>query len=528
MSRILHMKEIWILWVLFALVLQACGGAPGQNEAAEPTVAGETPAGGLPESGVDADAVLRVAMQPIVQTDPAFVSSDPEILIVNSIYDYLVDITPENTIEPRLATEWEISDDGLTYTFQLVENASFHDGSPFTAEDVVWTFDRLRDPELDLPTATLYENISGIEATGDYEVTFTLAEPNPFFLFDLSDNHALILDAGTEDPSAFNGTGPFQVLSYTPEDRLVTEANPNYFVEGEPQLSGVEFLFFNDQTAQVEALRGGQVDLVMVISTDQFISLQNEPSLEMLEVATNGFDLIRLRADREPGSDPRVRQALKLATDRRAIFDVVLQGYGVLGQDTPIGPLYETFYAEDLSAPERDADRARELLAEAGYPDGLDLTLHTPDTGNRPNLAVVLQDQWSTAGINLEVVVEPESVYYGENQWLEVDLGITGWGSRPYPQFYLEVMLLCEGQWNEAHYCNDELDDLIRRAGTTMDEQEQVQTYREIQQILIDDGPMIIPYFFSQLGAINNQFEGFEMNPFPGRSDLTGVRRTGD
>ncbi len=520
-----RMPAVMIFFVIMALFLQACAGAsatstpgPVSQEQASQTATTE---------GAIQKGTLRVALQPIVQTDPALISSDPEIMVANAVYDYLVDITPQNTITPRLAVDWKVSNDGLTYVFTLVKGVTFHDGSSFSANDVVWTFNRLKNPDVGSSTADLYANIDKIEATSDLEVTFTLKNPNPFFLFDLSDNHALVMKVNTQDPTDFNGTGPFVVTKYSPEDRVIVQANPNYFVKGEPKLAGIEFIFFNDQTAQVDALRGGQVDLVFAISTDLYTNLQNEQDLTLLDVATNAFDLIRLRADQKPGDDPRVIQALKLATDREAIFNLVLQSFGEPGRDSPIGPLYTQYYTDQYPLPARDVNKAKQLLADAGYQNGLKLDLHTPDTGNRPNLAAVLKDQWSEAGVDINVIVEPESVYYGENHWLEVNLGITGWGSRPYPQFYLDVMLKCGAKWNEAHYCNSKLDELMTTAGTTMDEQKRVEAYHEIQQILIEEGPIIIPYFFAQLGAINNQYQGFVMKAFPGRSDFRPVMFTG-
>jgi peptide/nickel transport system substrate-binding protein len=502
-----------VLIIALALLLQGC--------------AGETATPAEPSSSQERQGELRVAMQPIVQTDPAFISSDPEIIVASSIYDYLVDITPQNTIAPRLAREWTVSEDGKTYVFTLVENATFHDGTLFTAEDVVWTFNRLRDPGVDSPTKDIYSNIDQIEASDQFEVTYTLKEPNPFFLYDLSDNHALILKANSQDPgSDFIGTGPFKLVSYSPEDRLVVGANEDYFLSDRPKLERVEFIFFNDQVAQVEALRSGQVDLVMLLSADMFITLTGEQGVLLLRAATNSFDVVRLRSDRAPGDDPRLMEALKLATDRQVIFDLVLQGYGEIGQDTPIGPMYSQYYTENLQLPARDIDAARQLLADAGYPDGIDFELHTPDTGNRPNLAVVLKDQWAEAGIDVDVIVEPESVYYGDDGWLAVDLGITGWGSRPYPQFYLDTMLVCEAKWNESHFCDSKLDSLAKIAGTTLNEKERVEAYRQIQELLVERGPILIPYFFSQLGAISDKFTDFEMKPFPGRSDLSTVRLT--
>jgi peptide/nickel transport system substrate-binding protein len=165
-------------------------------------------------------------------------------------------------------------------------------------------------------------------------------------------------------------------------------------------------------------------------------------------------------------------------------------------------------------------EAAKDLLIEAGYPDGLEMVLHVPDSGGRPDLAVVLQQQWAEANINVEISVEPESVYYGEDGWLEVDLGITGWGSRPYPQFYLNVMLISDAKWNEAHFSDAEFDALAQKAGSSLDEEERIQAYSQIQQLLAERGPVIIPYYFAQFGAINSEFDGFELKAFAGRTDL--------
>jgi peptide/nickel transport system substrate-binding protein len=502
MNKTIHFKPLLLGLFALSLVLAACA-----------------PAGGQPSS--ETGGTLRVAFQPLVQTDPALISSDAEVLVANAVFDYLVDIDPvSNNPIPRLATEWIASEDGLTYTFTLAEGVTFHDGSEFTAEDVVWTFDRLRDPELGFATVDLYSNITAIEASGDLEVTFALAEPNPFFLYDLSDNHALILNAETDDPANFNGTGPFTVENYSPEDRIILAANPDYFVDGQPSLDQVEIIFFADEGAMVDALRGGQVDLVMRMSTPLFESLQDVEGIETTVIPTNGFDLVRLRADREPGNDPRVIQAMKLATDREAILELVQQGYGAVGNDSPIGPLYEAYHDPDSAPPARDVEAARALLAEAGYEDGLNLTMHVPNTGGRPDLAAVLKEQWAEAGINIEISLEPEDVYYGEDGWLEVDLGITGWGSRPYPQFYLDTMLVTGAVWNESHWSDAEFDERAQTAGTTLDENERVEAYHIIQRILAERGPVIIAYYFPQFGAISNQFTGFQLEAFAGRTDL--------
>ena len=531
-NSIKNLKTVIISILLFMLLfLAACSPsqtteqppAPPTSEPSAPSEPGAEPAPAEEAPDTTAKGTLRVAFQPIVQTDPALISSDAEVFVANAVYDYLVDIDAQSNPVPRLATGWSVSDDGLTYTFELAEGVSFHDGSPFTSADVVWTFDRLRDPELGFATSSLYANIVSIEAQDGQTVVFNLENPNPFFLYDLSDNHALVIKNGTTDASDFNGTGPFTVVDYSPEDRIILSANPAYFAPGQPQLAGVEIVFFPDDIAMIDALRGGQIDLVMRMSTSLFESLQDESSIKTMSIPTNGFDLIRLRSDRAPGNDPRVIQAMKLATDRQAIFALTQQGYGAVGNDSPIGPLYKSYHDPNVIPPDRDVAAAQKLLAEAGYPDGLELTLHVPDAGGRPDLAAVLQQQWAEANINVDISVEPESVYYGENGWLEVDLGITGWGSRPYPQFYLDVMLVSGAEWNEAHFSDIEFDELARIAGTTLDEEQRIQAYADIQQLLAERGPVIIPYYFAQFAAINEDFEGFELKAFAGRTDLRSI-----
>lgn len=514
------------LVLITALLVSGCvaPATPAPVAPAEPGAV-DQPAAAGPQGA------LRVAMDIPVQLDPAFASSDAEIAILNAVYDYLVDVDENNRLQPRLAQTAQITPDGLSYTFELHPDAQFHDGSPVTAADVIYTFNRLRDPEAGLPTSDLYSNIADIFAPGDADPTqsktviFQLTQPDPFFQYNLSDNHAVVVKAGAEDfQTAFNGSGPFKVVSYSPENRLELAANPDYFLEGKPGVATLDFIFFSDQGASVDALRGGQVDLVLRMPTPLYLTLQGVAGIQAVSVPTNGFDLVRLRADQEPGNKPEVIEAFKLATDRQAIFDQVALSLGAVGRDSPIGPLFADYYSETTPIPARDPAKARELLAVAGYPDGLTLDLHVPDSGDRPDLAVVLKEQWAEAGIEVNVIVEPESVYYGDDGWLEVPLGITGWGSRPTPQFYFDVMLVCDAIWNESRFCDEEFDALAVTAGTTLDENERVAAYGEMQRILIERGPIIVPYFFAQLGAIRDGFDGFALKAFAGRTDLAAIR----
>lgn len=473
--------------------------------------------------GWSQSGTFRVAMQPPVEDDPALISSDAEIAIANAVYDYLVDVTADNAIELRLAESINVSEDGLTYTVVLKDGVHFHDGSPLVPGDVVWTFDRLRNPDNGYPTSSLYENIASIEATGSDEITFRLVETNPFFLYDLADNHALVLKRGTTDFTQYNGTGPFIKQSVLPGDRMVMTANPDYFIPGLPSIDELQFIFFTDSVAAVDALRGGQIEMAWRMPVSLYVTLQGEPGITTVDVPTNGFDLVRFRADQEPGNNPLVMQALKHATDREAIFNLVQLGAGSIGYDTPIGPLYEGYFDPSITPLAYDLERARDLLNQAGYGAGLSIDLYAPDTGDRPQLAVVLKEQWAQVGVDVNVIIEPESVYFSENHWMDATLGITNWGSRPYPQIYLDLMLACDATWNESRFCDSAFDQLIHVAGTTLDEAERVDAYSQIQQILVTSGPIIIPYFWPQVAAYSNQFTGLELKAFAGRTDFRTV-----
>lgn len=518
-------KNSFLLMFLFVgLTLTACDNNQSQNNnnnsqsnSTDNNQTNSTTPTTNPESD---DSVLRVATQAAVNLDPAFVASDQEVAFVNAVYDYLVDVDADNRIQPRLAESWTISDDGTVYTFALEDNVAFHDGSTFSAEDVVWTFNRLRDPDVGSGAASLYENVVSIEATGDNEVTFTLSDNDPFFLFDLSDNRAVIIKNGTEDTSNHNGTGPFKVESVSTEDHIELTANENYFVDGQPKLSKLEFIFFADSTAAVDALKGDQVDLVWRMPNALYLSLESEPNIETVIVPTNAFISIRLHADKAPGNNPQVVQAIKLALDREAMLNAAALGMGSVGNDTPIGPLYKDYHIPLNLEP--DLDQARNLMAEAGLADGLSLELYTPDTLGMPDVAVLVKEQLSQIGIEVDVVTRPENVYYSD-EWLTAPFGLTSWGSRPVPQFYVDVMLVCDGQWNESKFCNEEFDQLAQVAATTLDEQERINAYKRMQEIVQAESTMIVPYYFSQNAAIRDDFEGFQLKAFVGRTDFRNV-----
>jgi ABC-type transport system substrate-binding protein len=343
---------------------------------------------------------LKIGIVTPQSLDPAIASNDGELLIIRSLHDYLVEILPDRTIGPNLATDWTVSEDGLTYTFNLVEGVKFHDGSDFSSADVVSTFNHLKEAES--PALNLLGEFE-VSAPDAKTVVFTLTQPNADFLYGIGDRFASIEKEGDN----LVGTGPF-VVSENESDHLTVTKNPDYWQEGKPLLDSVTFSFIDDPVTQVNALRSGDVDFIFKISPDQISTLESDSSVTVLIKPTNLHPVIRLRTDEGPGADPNVRLAFKYATDREQANELVLEGRGIVGNNDPIGPAYGAFFDDAIENPTYDPQKSCDLLKEAGYPDGVEMTLQTVNVLGYDTLATVLQQQWEPACIKVEVQVNEE------------------------------------------------------------------------------------------------------------------------
>jgi peptide/nickel transport system substrate-binding protein len=513
-------------------------------------------------SGIHAQAnVLRVGMLEPVNLDPATGSNDPEVLFSRQIYEYLLDLNPAGELVPSLATGYTVSEDGLTYTFTLVENAVFHDGSAFTAEDVVFTFNRIASigsPALaQLGQKETGTNADGtaimganwtVAADGDFSVVFTLEAVNADFLYGISSRFAMILPAGLEAPNSlaadgglafFNGTGPFMLESYSPGQGAVLVAYEAYR-SGRPSLDRIEFVFIADPTAQVNALLNNEVDFIFKLSNDVLPSLEGNADVTIANVATNIHPVIRLRSDAgHLGEDVRVRQAFKHATDRELLNLDATNGMATVGNNDPFGPVYGAFYNPVEPLP-YDPQLACDLIAEyaAENPDkpwvtmdgdsaSLTLDFYVDELFEYPVLADFVQQQWEEACINVTILVRSSGLYYAENEWLEVELGLTGWSSYPTPQSYLTLAYVTGGPYNESHWSNAQIDELAAQALLTTDLEARDALFAQMSEIFEQEGPIIIPYFRPVSGAYRNTVSGLDMHPFPGSTNFATVSVSG-
>ena len=448
-----------------------------------------------------------------ISLDPPFQLGDPDVFITQATYDNLLMIQPDLSVKPELATSWEPNDDLSSYTFHLRKGVKFHHGKAFKAEDVIFTFDRLLDPELDSPARSIFEVIKGIVVLDDYTVRFDLVAPNAFFPESLSIFQARILpadvDIGRLTLEEF-GTGPFKLSEYLPNERATLVRNPDYWEAGKPYLDELVMLNISEVASRDEALKSGDAHITYQLSPQSIPGLEAHPATTVLKATSFSYIGLPMPTDVAPFDNKLVRKAMQAATDRQAINQAALLGLGVIARDHPIHPDHPVF-APQYAPPDYDPDLARSLLAQAGYPDGIDVTLHTADIGTGTiELAVAYKESAAPAGIRVQIQRHPSEGWF-DNVWNNGLFTVVNWFGRS-PDQALSVQIHTESAWNATRYHNPVVDELIERA-RGQDLEGQRESYGEIQRILIDDVPRISVAFTPWVYGVRKEVRGVAPHP---------------
>lgn len=490
-------------------------GACGPAVAPSPTVAQATAVPAAPTSSPRRGGLLRIAFPTTAsQFDPALAFSDADFNVAYSTHDGLTKVGIDLKAYPVLAESWSISDDLLSWDFNLKQGITFLHGTPFTAEDVVFTFKRILDPGLGSPIRSVLSFVEDVQSVDDHSVRFVLKTPNADLPLQLGAPQANIVPHDRTDSQLAqepSGTGPFILDDFEPETRVVMVRREDHWEEGVGLLDEVRHLYMTEQATQIAALTGGQVDLMVHVAFENIAEVDAHPQAAVVQARSGLYQPLVMRVTMEPFTDVRVRQAMKLVVDREGVRQVVLQGVGDLGNDQPIPPI-DRFWA-DLPIPDQNIEKARELLAEAGYPDGLDVTLHTGDI--RPGWiaqAVAFQEMAKDAGIRVELKRVPADVYWSE-VWTKVPLCMSNWNLRASTDEQLSIAYHSSANWNETDFQSDELDSLIEQGRAATDHAERAQIYAEAQRLLKEEGGVVVAFFKPIVSAIRSNVQGYEAHP---------------
>ena len=435
--------------------------------------------------------------------DPT-VSTSQEIarVMYHNVFEGLVRIDRSGDIVPALASSWETSNDGLTWTFTLQDGVTFHNGDLLTPADVVAALKRAADPESGHTHPEYYEAIENVRAEGN-TVVVTLSKPTSSLLYNLARPDSIIYQAGTTETQASEpvGTGPFRFAQWVRGSEVRLAKNPDYY--GKPAyLDAVTFRIIEDTNAQLAALQAGDIDMVGVaLSPENAIQLQGDPNIKVTEGSATTEITLALNNTRKPLDNPLVRQAITHAIDKETIVKGAMFGYGtVIGTHaSPIEPYYE-----DLNPYPYDPEQARALLAEAGYADGLTLDFELPQPYNTERRSgEVIAQQLSEVGITANVSVV---------EW-------TTWLDRIFTQGDYDMTIIGQSEPRDIgiygkpdyyyHYDSKKVRDLLAQIEATSDEAEQMSLYREIERTIANDAVNVWVFSPPYLVAARNDLYGY-------------------
>jgi peptide/nickel transport system substrate-binding protein len=446
--------------------------------------------------------------------DPArFLTIEDENMAF-AIYNGLTRVDPQMKVHPDLATSWNTSDDLKTWTFKLRSGVKFHHGKVFNADDVVFSFTRILDPKLASPGRSVLNVLEGVEKKDDSTAIFHLKQPYADLPVVVGGIFGRIVPSDRGDDQILkepSGTGPFKFQENVIGDHLTVVRNPDYWQPGLPYLDGIRQVTMPEQASRDAALGGGQIDMIWQVYPTSRDTLKQFPNVKLYSASSGGYVPLVMRSDRPPFDDVRVRQAMKYVVDREQIRQVVMLGAGDLANDQPIPPALPLYTDIGLRTP--DVARAKQLLSEAGHPNGLDLTLYTsPGRPGMVELAVAFQQMAAPAGIRVKIQKVPIDSFWAD-YWMKKDFYASNWFMRSTIDETLSVAYKSDAQWNEAFWKSPKLDDLILAGRGERDESKRKQIYAQAARLISDEGGSIITYFQPVVSAASTAVQGFDEPP---------------
>ena len=428
---------------------------------------------------------------------------------VSLLYNRLVRQNDQGRPEADLAESWEADPTAQIWTFTLRQGVKFHDGKPLTAKDVLYTLQYVVDPELGSPGAAVLEIIdsTAIEMPDDYTVVIKLKQPHADFPLLLLHYSCYIIPEGSRETihTSGIGTGPFKLDTLNVEGKTVLVANDAYW-EGTPGLDAIEVVPVVEAEARTAALLADQIDMDD-ISYGAVALFEKNENYVINSIPAGGWSVLVMRTDTAPFDDLRVRQAMKLVVDRDVMLQTVLQGFGAIAGDHPVWPGDQYYLPVDRP---RDVEKAKTLLAEAGYADGLTVTLFTSTIAEGMiEMTVAYKEMAAEAGINVEIKQTPAEGYWND-VWLKEPFCSSSWGERQADQVLNEVYR-SGASWNETYWSNSTFDQLLDDARKELDFEKRKALYQQAQQLLADEGGAIIPAFVNNLSAAHKRVQGVDM-----------------
>ncbi|MBZ0304341.1 MAG: ABC transporter substrate-binding protein [Anaerolineae bacterium] len=449
--------------------------------------------------------------------DPHTQTAFASFRLLELIYEPLVDLDADLNIIPALAESWEFNDDATMLTLHLRAGVTFHDGSAMTSEDVKATFERILNEETAAAARANYLSIASIDTPDDTTVIFNLSAPDVPLLTALATVNAAIVPSEMIESGDFNstaiGTGPFKLESWVPEEKTILSTNPDWWGEG-PYVDGIEIRIIPDEASILAALRAGEIDFALL--NDPLIAtlLIGDDSVVLNRVPAIAYHVLQLNASRAPMDILEVRQAMSCAIDRQEVLDTAS-----LGEGTVTGPLTIPAFSvplDEFFCYQKDLDKARELLNQAGMADGFTLKVIAASAEPPTALAEAqnIQAQLAEIGITIEIESLELGVYV--DRWLaaDFDAAVALNGGRPDPYtMYARYWTKSGNLQTVAGYIDDTLDSLMAQGKAETDPAKRFDIFKQFQQHLVEMAPWIWLYNGFEYTAQQPYVQGFIPSP---------------
>ncbi len=465
-----------------------------------------------------------------VGLDPMISSAYSTALITEHVYGSLMQYDKKlNEVQPDLAQSVDISEDKLVYTFHLRQGVKWHDGQPFTSDDVKFSMERQKDPATGSPNAYMYAEVAEVKALdpATVEVRFNKVQ-GPFLAFMASPWASMVPKHVVQEKGDLQtlmvGTGPFKFVSYESGKSVKMVKNPDYYVSGQPYVDNLEIVFISDPTSRLNAVLTKQVDLSQAMHSKDYRQLSSTPGVTTIALETGScqWNYIGMNVTKPPFDNPLVRQAVAYAKNRRAVADNVH-----FGQAIPltggIVPQWSWAYAKELKvySENPDVEKAKALLAEAGHPDGFETTIKvSPAYWQLAGEAAIDQESLKAAGINAKIVNLEWGTFindvFGKNDF---DMQVCGWGG-PFidPDEFLYPEFHSKQGFNPQLFADPDVDRMLEKGRTTFEREGRKAVYDQVQKRIFDLAPVAAGTNNRIIQAAQDYVKGF--TPLP-----TGVMR---
>ncbi|MHC1551330.1 ABC transporter substrate-binding protein [Phyllobacterium sp. K27] len=450
--------------------------------------------------------------------DPAKASNATDYVRCCAFYNRLTFLDGQGQTQMELAESIE-SDDAKVWLVKLRKGVTFHDGKSLTADDVIFSIQRHLDPAVGSKVNALAKQITGAKKVNDTTVEITLESANADLPTILAMHHFMIVANGTTDFAKGNGTGPFICKEFQPGVRSIASRNENYWKNTGPNLDSFEFFAISDESARMNALLSGDIQLAANLNPRSLRVLENNPAAKLFISKLGTYTNLNVRLDLAPGNKAGVAEAFKYLTNREVIQKSVLRGLAEIANDHPIPDTNRYFNAE-LKQREYDPERAKSLLEKAGVL-GQEIHVTAAEAASSSlDYAMVLQQAASSIGQKVVIDRVPSDGYWS-NHWLKDAVHYGNINARPTPDILFSLLYKSDAPWNESQYKSEKFDSRLLEARGMLDEAKRKEIYGEMQAMVANEAGTVIPVFMSNVDAISPKLHGLEPNPLGGMMGYT-------